>query len=147
MSRLPPRDNDALRELKPTLAQRGRIWLMRILSLYCLYFGLFYWVRLIGLEDGALWRFDLMPVQWKVASASLAALYPCAAMGLWMGVSWGAVLWIIAAGAEIAMYLWLPHLFGRQQLVVIAHFAGIAVYLAFVATEIAQKRSKRASAH
>lgn len=64
-----------------TLAQTGFIWLLRLVSLYCLAAGVGYWVQIMGYYDGLLWRFDLMPWQWKVASVSLAMLFPVAATG------------------------------------------------------------------
>ena len=72
-------------------------WFQRLVAVYCLIFGMFYWVRLIGYYDGPLWRFDLMPVNWQVAAVTLSAFFPFAAIGLWMLASWGPVIWFICA--------------------------------------------------
>ncbi len=61
---------------------------------------MFYWVRLVGIFPGVLWRFDLMPWQWQFTSATLAVVYPIALIGLWMYSLWGIVLWSIAALTE-----------------------------------------------
>ncbi len=74
---------------------------LRFLALICLALGIFYWVRLVGIFPGVLWRFDLMPWQWQFASAILAVIYPIALIGLWMYSLWGVVLWCIAAFTEI----------------------------------------------
>lgn len=74
---------------------------LRFLAFICLGLSIFYWIRLVGICPGALWRFDLMPMHWQFASATLAILYPIALIGLWMYSLWGIVLWCIAAFIEI----------------------------------------------
>jgi hypothetical protein len=96
-------------------------WLHRVVAGCCLLFGILYWMRLIGYYDGAAWRFDLMPLHWQVAAASLAVLFPFAASGLWMLASWGPVIWFICAAAETVMYAGFPELFGTRHLVLASH--------------------------
>ena len=86
------------------MAQMGFVWFLRLVSIYCLVAGVGYWAQLSGYYEGMLWRFDLMPWQWKVASVSLAMLYPVASTGLWMMVSWGPVIWFVAALGETLMF-------------------------------------------
>lgn len=74
---------------------------LRFLALICLSLSIFYWIRLVGIFPDVLWRFDLMPVHWQFASATLAIVYPIALIGLWMYSLWGIVLWCIAAFIEI----------------------------------------------
>lgn len=109
-----------------TLAFRLFRYFQRIVAAICLAAGLQYWALLSGLYGGALWRFDLMPMHWQVAASSLAVLFPVAAVGLWMPVSWGPVIWFVAAAAEVAMYLVFSDLFGLRPLIVAMH-AGVAV--------------------
>ncbi|KEC55093.1 DUF6163 family protein [Bartonella koehlerae] len=73
---------------------------LRFLALICLGLGVFYWIRLVGVFPGALWRFDLMPWSWQCLSATLAIVYPIALIGLWMSSPWGIILWCIAAFSE-----------------------------------------------
>ncbi len=97
-----------------------------------LVFSAFVWFcRLIGYYEGPLNRFDLMPVHWQVAATSLAVLFPVAASGLWMVVSWGPVIWVAAALAETIMYLGFPNLFGVKPIALIAHAAVAVLYIAF----------------
>lgn len=74
---------------------------LRFLALICLILSIFYWIRLVGVFPGVLWRFDLMPWHWQFASAILAVVYPIALIGLWMYSLWGIVLWCVAALTEI----------------------------------------------
>lgn len=104
---------------------------VRLVALASLAAGLQYWGGLIGFLDGGAARFDLIPAYWQFASASLAVLLPVAAVGLWMQVSWGPVVWVVAAGAEVAMHYGLPQWFGERPALMIAHAVVLVVYLAF----------------
>lgn len=106
-------------------------WFHRAVAVYSLLFGVLYWVRIIGVYDGALWRFDLMPVHWQVASVSLAVLFPFAASGLWMMASWGPVIWFICAAVEIIMYVGFRDLFGFRPEIIASHLLVAALYCAF----------------
>lgn len=128
-----------------SLAERGFVWFQRLVAAYCLVFGALYWGRIIGYSDMAGWRFDLMPVHWQVASATLAVFFPFAALGLWMLASWGPVIWLICAGTELTMFLGFPALFGENRLTVVSHLATIALYAAFRLVLFLQKRSAAVS--
>jgi len=117
--------------VQPTLAQAGFVWFQRIVAGYCLLFGILYWVRLIGIYDGPLWRFDLMPVHWQIAAVTLAVFYPFAAIGLWMLASWGPVIWAICAVTEVLMYVLFPDLYGHKLLIVSSHIVVALLYTAF----------------
>src|SRR5690606_27666620 len=86
---------EARTQIGPNAAERVFVWFQRVIAAYCLMFGVLYWIRLIGLYDGSLWRFDLMPIHWQVAVVTLAVFFPFAAIGLWMLASWGPVIWFI----------------------------------------------------
>lgn len=118
--------------LAPTLPEIAFAWLNRIVAVFCLMFGLLYWIRLVGIYPGEAWRFDLMPVHWQVASVTLAALFPFASIGLWMLASWGAVVWFICAAIEIFMYWWRADLFAARPEIVLAHLLIAAAYLTLV---------------
>jgi hypothetical protein len=97
-------------------------------------------VRLIGIYDGALWRFDLMPVHWQIAAVTLSVFYPFAASGLWMLASWGPVIWFICAATEIVMYAGFPDLFGARPAIVWSHACVALLYIAFRIVIFLQKR-------
>jgi Family of unknown function (DUF6163) len=136
-------NDDQLTKPVETLAYTGFVWFQRIVAIYCLVFGMTYWVRLIGIYDGPLWRFDLMPLHWQLASASLAALFPVAAIGLWMMVSWGPVIWLAAAAIEVTMHFGFPQLFGFKPVTVATHVGVAVLFAAFAITIRLQKRKKK----
>ncbi len=106
-------------------------WFQRIIAIYCLMFGILYWVRLVGFYDGTLWRFDLMPVHWQIVTATLAVFFPFAAAGLWTQASWGPVIWFICAATETTMYLALSDQFGYRPTIVVSHVCVAVLYLTF----------------
>ncbi|MGE0500255.1 MAG: DUF6163 family protein [Rhizobiaceae bacterium] len=127
---------------EPSLAETGFTWFQRVIAGYCLLFGVLYWVRLIGVYDGDLWRFDLMPVHWQVASIVLAAFFPFAAIGLWMLASWGPVIWFICAATETIMYALLPDLFGGRTIIVASHVLVALLYVGFRLVIFVQNRAE-----
>jgi len=134
--------SDVLREqqsLGPTLTEVGYVWFQRVVAAYCLLFGFSYWVRLVGYYPGPLWRFDLMPVHWQVACVTLAALFPFAAIGLWMLASWGPVIWFLCAVIEGVMYWGMPDMFGDRRPIVFAHIAVAGLYICFRVVLIRQQ--------
>ena len=135
-------NDDQLHKPEETFVFAAFTWFHRIIAAYCLLFGFLYWVRLIGFYDGPLWRFDLMPLHWQFASASLAVLFPVAAIGLWMKVSWGPVIWAAAALTETLMFYGFPELFGARLLTLMTHLAVAVLYIAFWLTIRHQKRKK-----
>ncbi len=126
----------------PTMAQLGFVWFLRLVSIYCLVAGVGYWAQLSGYYEGMLWRFDLMPWQWKVASVSLAMLYPVASTGLWMMVSWGPVIWFVAALGETLMFTVFSNYFFYRPQVAIIHGCVALLYIAFRVVLFLQKRQQ-----
>ncbi|WP_062116121.1 DUF6163 family protein [Aureimonas sp. AU40] len=110
-----------------TLNRALTVWLCRIAGLALFGMGLFYWARLIGVFDGPLWRFDLMPVWWRFAAPTLAVLYPVAGIGLWMLASWGSVIWVLLTLVEGTMHFAFPQLFGADILPVSLNLTGLAL--------------------
>ncbi|MFI0845747.1 DUF6163 family protein [Mesorhizobium sp. IMUNJ 23232] len=125
----------------PTAVETLFAWFQRIIAVYCLMFGVLYWVRLLGYYDSPLWRLDLMPVHWQVVTVTLAVFFPFAAAGLWMLASWGPVIWFLCAATEIVMYAGFPDLFGRHYAVVASHAFAACLYVTFRLVIYFQKRS------
>lgn len=106
----------------------GFMIFLRLVALACLVFGIQYWGLLTGyLLDGRA-RFDLLNLPWRVAGSALAVLFPVAALGLWLTVSWGPVVWLIAAGGQLVMYTVWPEIFGTNWLIVALNGAIMAVF-------------------
>ncbi|TFF18342.1 hypothetical protein E3C22_21445 [Jiella endophytica] len=108
-----------------SLNRRLTVWLYRLAGLLLFSVGIFYWVRLIGIDAAHLGRFDLMPIWWRIAAPALAVLYPVAGIGLWMTAGWGAVIWVLIAIIEVVMHLGFPDLFGPNALGLVAHALGL----------------------
>ncbi|MGH6761416.1 MAG: DUF6163 family protein [Phyllobacterium sp.] len=134
------RDDHLRSPLEPTLAETGFTWFLRLVALACLIMGVVYWVRLIGYYPGSLWRFDLMPWQWQTACVSLAILFPVAAIGLWMMVSWGPVIWFVAAAVESLMFTVFAQYFASKPQVAIIHGATALIYIVLRTTIFLQRR-------
>lgn len=132
-------------ERTPTYASTLELawqWFLRVVAAWSLILGILYWVRLIGIYDGAEWRFDLMPVHWQVAAVALAVLFPFAASGLWMLASWGPVIWFLCAAIEFGMYFGFPRLFGFHLEILIAHGIVAIIYCAFRAVLFLKARKQ-----
>ncbi|MDN2582798.1 DUF6163 family protein [Aquibium sp. ELW1220] len=129
--------------LQPALIESLFAAFQRIVAAYCLLFGVFYWIRLIGYFPGPLWRFDTMPVEWQVVSVTLAALYPVAGIGLWMTASWGPVIWFICAAIEIVMYGVMGGVFGSRWMLVASYILIALLYIGFRAALVWHARQTR----
>ena len=104
---------------------------LRIVALFCLASGIAWWARLTGFSEQGAMRFDLVGNHWRVTGAALSVLMPVAAVGLWMRVSWGPVVWVVAAGTEAVMHSAFSGWFGEQPTIVAAHGAVLGTYVAF----------------
>ena len=116
---------------KTSLAETLFMLFLRLVAVSCLWFALQYWAMLTGFTFEGRGRFDLLPPAWKAAYTALAVLFPVAAVGLWLLVSWGPVIWVIAAATEIAMHEAYPSVFGINKLLVLMHIAVAVVFVLF----------------
>lgn len=145
--RLPPYDlpmkHDSSTIPKRTLLDILFIVFLRLIAISCLWFGLQYWSMLVGYSLAGHARFDLLNLPWKVAGAGLAVVFPVAALGLWLTVSWGPVIWLCAAVGQALMYGVWPDVFGSNPLVMILHAAVAILYLVFRGLLTLEKRRRR----
>lgn len=130
------------RNLRPTAVETGYVWFIRLLALYSVVFGIYYWVRLIGIYPGLLWRFDLMPWQWQTAFVGLAILFPVAATGLWLRAAWGPVIWFFAAAIEIAIYGFMARMFEYRPEIIGVNLGCILLYIVLRIMLFWQKRQQ-----
>lgn len=66
--------------------------------------------------------------EWLAANIYFAVLDPVAAVGLWLTSSWGAVLWMLAAGSQIAMSILFPQVFGGLWWLALVNMTLIVAY-------------------
>jgi hypothetical protein len=128
---------------KSTLTSVLFVLFLRLIAISCFWFGLQYWAMLVGYSLIGAGRFDLLTLPWKVASTCLAVLFPVAALGLWLVVSWGPVIWVLAAGAQILMYGFVPETFGSNRLIILLHVAVAVLYAVFRFLLWQEKRRRR----
>ena len=113
---------------KASLASILFVIFLRAVAIACLWLGLTYWAMLVGYSMGGNGRFDLLSLPWRVAASALAVLFPIASLGLWLAVSWGQVLWAIAAIVQLMMYTVWPEVFGRNDFILLFHALVLALY-------------------
>ena len=128
--------------VKRTLTETLFTVFMRLMAVACFYFGLRYWDLVIGFTTHGALRFDVLKLPWRTVSATLAVLYPIIALGLWMGASWGVVLWLAAAGGEVLMHTLWRDTFGGDDLLISMHVSVACLYAAFRLGLIIERRSR-----
>jgi hypothetical protein len=102
---------------------------LRMVALGCLWYSLQLWGDLIGYSGGGRLRFDLLPTDIKAATATLAVLYPVAAVGLWLRGAWGPVIWTAASVMEFTMHQIFPETFGLEPLKIVAIAMTAVLYI------------------
>jgi hypothetical protein len=125
---------DSAKGPRPGLTETLFVLFLRLVAVGSLWFALQYWAMLTGFSFNGQGRFDLLPPAWKAAYTALAVLFPVAAVGLWLLVSWGPV------ATEIAMHEVYPSIFGIDRLLVFAHGAVAIVFVLFQAALFIQRR-------
>ncbi|MCJ7994735.1 hypothetical protein J5N58_11320 [Rhizobium cremeum] len=128
---------------KGSVAEILFVIFLRLIAIACLWFGLQYWGMLVGYSLGGQGRFDLLSLPWKVAGASLSVIFPVAALGLWLTVSWGPVIWALAAGTQILMHGLWSGVFGANPIVIAMHALVALVYVVFRLALWLEKRHKQ----
>ncbi|MDQ3561206.1 MAG: DUF6163 family protein [Pseudomonadota bacterium] len=107
---------------------------MRAIALLLLAAGLVRACQILGITlDGRTFS-DLNPA-WRAGATTLLLVDLFAAVGLWVGAAWGAVMWAVALAVEISMFTLFADLFGSYPLRVAVHGALFAIFLALTYRE------------
>jgi hypothetical protein len=130
-------------KVKHSLVEKLYTIFMRLMAVFCFYYGLRYWVQVIGFGGEGSIRFDLMDVPLRTVSTLLAVLYPITSLGLWMGASWGLVLWVAAAGGEILMHVVWADIYGYNGMLVLSHLSASGLYALFQIALFIERRLKQ----
>ena len=113
----------------------------RTLAVVMMLLGLRQWAIILGIHEGCGGMFEEMSASWQIATMHLAVADLVAAVGLWMRVAWGNVVWIYAALSEIALHTVFISTFGSDMLVVAFHFATLAGFaILFIMSRRAEAR-------
>ncbi|WP_029073817.1 DUF6163 family protein [Kaistia adipata] len=131
-----PSEPDNPYDLALTIYLRGVAAMLLLL-------GLRHWLYIAGVFQDPGWSFETMSTPWRAVTIQLAVVDLVAAVGLWMRVAWGNVIWIYVALFEIAMHTVFAETFGLDLLIVAFH---IITLLVFVALLVMSKRHEAASA-
>jgi hypothetical protein len=113
------------------------LWLFRAIAVFEVLKGLVHWAVLLCAGTSF---FDT-PLAFRAATVLFAALDPVAGVGMWLTSSWGAVLWLLAAVAQVALCLFVPAAFGHLWLLVAVEVAAIAAYV-WLTLRIAAERDE-----
>jgi hypothetical protein len=111
------------------------------LSVVVLLFGLRQWAIILGVLEGAGGPFEDMSAPWFVVTIHMAVVNLVAAVGLWLRVAGGKVLWIYSALFEITLHTAFISTFGPSWLVVGFHAATLAVF--FLLTILVWRQPRR----
>ena len=102
------------------------------LSIVMMLFGLREWAIIVGMTPGGGGTFEAMSTAWKVVTMHMAVVDLVAAVGLWMRVAWGRVVWIYAALSEIAVHTVFIGTFGEDLPKVAFHVATLVAFLILI---------------
>jgi hypothetical protein len=104
----------------------------RLVSIVLMLFGLREWAVILGVATSYGGPFEAMTIAWKMATMYLAVVDLVAAVGLWMRVAWGNVLWVCAAASEVAFHTFFTNTFGSDYTIVVFHLFALGGYLTLV---------------
>ncbi|MBC2859323.1 DUF6163 family protein [Stappia sp. 28M-7] len=105
------------------------VWYLRAIAILLIFSGLIHWARIVGMSP---WRgqwFWEMPVEWQAATVFFGVLDLVAAIGLWLTVSWGTVMWLTRALTQVVMHTLFADIFGRRPYEIAFYLTTIAIYL------------------
>jgi hypothetical protein len=100
----------------------------RIAGGFMMFKGLVQWATLLGIFDGAGTRFLGFPLEAQIAIVFFAVVDIIVGVGLWLGSTWGAALWLIAAALQISAGVAFVELSGFLVLLTIVEILMIAAY-------------------
>jgi hypothetical protein len=106
------------------------------LSVVMMGFGLWQWAVILGAAPGG--PLDQMSTPWAAVTIHMAVVDLVAAVGLWLRVAGGKVLWIYSALFETALHTVFIGTFGANVPVVAFH---LLTLLVFIALTIAASRT------
>ncbi|WAC26472.1 DUF6163 family protein [Ancylobacter sp. SL191] len=101
---------------------------LRLLAGFLLVKTVYSWTLICGVWDGETSRFEMLSLAAQSAVIWAAIMNPVAAVGLWLGASWGVVLWLVTALVQIAINANAPEGVGRLMIVAGIETVLVAVY-------------------
>ncbi|HEX2256074.1 MAG TPA: DUF6163 family protein [Afifellaceae bacterium] len=108
--------------------------LLRLVAILFLAAGLARACLVLGITSSGESFATLTPA-WRAGAVTLMCLNLFTGVGLWIGATWGPVMWAVAALAETAMYTIFAEHFGSHPLRVGLHVLLLSLYLAIAFSE------------
>jgi hypothetical protein len=90
--------------------------------------GLYHWSLIIGVGTGGR-LFEFHSVEWQAATVFFAVIDLVAAVCLWLGAAWGAVIWLISVASMLAVGIFFPQVFGALLVTGISEGGFLVLYL------------------
>jgi hypothetical protein len=112
---------------------------LRVVGLLFLAAGLARACLVLGINQGGESFATLTPA-WRAGAVALMGLNLFTGVGLWIGATWGPVMWAVAALTETAMYTILSEHFGAHPLRVVAHVLLLSVFVGLAFAEWRRER-------
>lgn len=108
------------------------IWYMRALAVHLIGAGIIHWARIVGFTQWRdTWFWD-MPVEWQSMTVYFAVIDLVAAVGLWLGVSWGAVIWLFRILTQVVMHTVFADLFGKRPWEITFFAVTVVIYFILI---------------
>jgi hypothetical protein len=98
---------------------------MRMLAALWMLQGVLQWDAILGRSAPPL---DALPTALAVAIVFFAVTDLVAAIGLWLAASWGGVIWLCAAAAQIFVTVFMPDFFAGGSVILAVDLALILAY-------------------
>jgi len=121
---------------------RAHVWserlllFLRAMAVLSMLKGLWHWAEVTGIMVGAEGGFEDRPLSWQSATVFFAVIDLVAAVGLWLGAAWGAVVWLTAVVSMAAVELLFPQVYGGRlwmvaiQVLMLFAYVGLTVMAA-----------------
>lgn len=110
---------------------------MRVAAMLLLLAGLARACQILGIFVPAGLTFDDLTPAMRSGAITLLVVDLLASVGLWIGATWGPVMWAVALAVEVSMYTLFSDVFGSYPLRAVVH---AAIFLGFLALSFVEWR-------
>jgi len=105
------------------------LWFLRGMAVLTMLYGLRYWATVCGMAFVPPGGFEAQSIAWQTATVFFAVIDLVAAVGLWLGAPWGAVVWLTSAISMVVIEIVFPNVFDDPWIVVMFQPVVIVAYL------------------
>lgn len=109
--------------------RRRLVRYQRIAGGFMIFKGLTHWSTLFGFGDGSGPHFVQQPLDVQATTVFFAVIDLVAGVALWLGSTWGAILWLVAAAAQVVADVVVLELSGFVVILTIIEVLLVAGYV------------------